>query len=52
MSTSVNVPTDPKIKEKDVNAKLQLFGIYSGMLLPYHSGLSASLLVRRLHCLS
>lgn len=29
---SVNVPTNPKIKEKDVNAKLQLYGIYSGML--------------------
>lgn len=26
---NVNVPTDPKIKEKDVNAKLQLFGIYA-----------------------
>lgn len=27
---SVNVPTNPKIKEQDVNAKLQLYGIYSG----------------------
>ncbi|KAJ6029300.1 hypothetical protein N7444_012287 [Penicillium canescens] len=25
---SVNVPTDPKQKEKDINTKLQLFGIY------------------------
>jgi hypothetical protein len=33
-SKSVNVPTDPKIKEQDVNAKLQLYGIYSGMSLP------------------
>jgi hypothetical protein len=31
-SSSVNVPTNPKIKEQDVNAKLQLYGIYSGML--------------------
>lgn len=30
-SKSVNVPTDPKVKEKDINAKLQLYGIYSGM---------------------
>jgi hypothetical protein len=30
-SNSVNVPTNPKIKEQDVNAKLQLYGIYSGM---------------------
>lgn len=29
-SSSVNVPTNPKIKEQDVNAKLQLYGIYSG----------------------
>ena len=29
-SNSVNVPTNPKIKEQDVNAKLQLYGIYSG----------------------
>ena len=33
-SSSVNVPTNPKIKEQDVNAKLQLYGIYSGMLSP------------------
>ncbi|KAF2161296.1 hypothetical protein M409DRAFT_28335 [Zasmidium cellare ATCC 36951] len=26
---AVNVPTDVKIKEKDVNAKLQLYGIYA-----------------------
>jgi hypothetical protein len=25
---SVNVPTDSKQKEKDINQKLQLFGIY------------------------
>lgn len=31
MASSVNVPTNPKIKEQDVNQKLQLFGIYSGM---------------------
>lgn len=30
-SKAVNVPTNQKIKEKDVNAKLQLYGIYSGM---------------------
>lgn len=28
-SKAVNVPTDVKVKEKDVNAKLQLYGIYS-----------------------
>ncbi|KAK4505696.1 hypothetical protein PRZ48_003661 [Zasmidium cellare] len=28
-SKSVNVPTDVKVKEKDVNAKLQLYGIYA-----------------------
>ena len=28
-SKDVNVPTDPKTKEKDVNAKLQLYGIYA-----------------------
>ncbi|CAK1361887.1 hypotheticalsprotein [Cercospora beticola] len=28
-SKAVNVPTDNKIKEKDINAKLQLYGIYS-----------------------
>ncbi|KAF1819987.1 uncharacterized protein K489DRAFT_383542 [Dissoconium aciculare CBS 342.82] len=28
-SKSVNVPVDPKVKERDVNAKLQLYGIYS-----------------------
>jgi hypothetical protein len=33
-SNSVNVPTNPKIKEQDVNAKLQLYGIYSGMSPP------------------
>lgn len=27
---SVNVPVNEKIKEKDINAKLQLYGIYSG----------------------
>jgi len=29
MSASVNVPTNTKIKEKDINTKLQLYGIYS-----------------------
>jgi hypothetical protein len=33
-SNSVNVPTNPKIKEQDVNAKLQLYGIYSGTSSP------------------
>lgn len=28
-SKAVNVPTDVKTKEKDVNAKLQLYGIYA-----------------------
>jgi len=28
-SKAVNVPVDPKIKEKDINAKLQLYGIYA-----------------------
>lgn len=28
-SKAVNVPTDLKAKEKDVNAKLQLYGIYA-----------------------
>jgi hypothetical protein len=32
-SKSVNVPTNQKIKEKDINAKLQLYGIYAGVLL-------------------
>lgn len=31
---SVNVPTNQKIKEQDVNAKLQLYGIYAGMFAP------------------
>lgn len=31
---SVNVPTNQKIKEQDVNAKLQLYGIYAGMSRP------------------
>lgn len=29
-STGVNVPANTKIKEKDINAKLQLYGIYEG----------------------
>ena len=29
--TTVNRPTNVKQKEEDVNQKLQLFGIYSGM---------------------
>jgi hypothetical protein len=32
-SASVNRPTNVQQKEQDVNNKLQLFGIYSGMLL-------------------
>lgn len=31
-SASVNVPTNTKIKEQDVNNKLQLYGIFSGKL--------------------
>ena len=31
---SVNVPTNTKIKEKDVNSKLQLYGIYEGASPP------------------
>jgi hypothetical protein len=30
-SKAVNRPVDLKQKEKDVNNKLQLYGIYSGM---------------------
>jgi hypothetical protein len=30
MSTRVNVPVDAKAKERDINAKLQLYGIYAG----------------------
>ena len=33
-STGVNVPTNTKIKEKDINAKLQLYGIYAGLSPP------------------
>ncbi|KAK3721493.1 hypothetical protein LTR37_003049 [Vermiconidia calcicola] len=29
MSASVNVPTDPKVRDKDINSKLQLYGIYA-----------------------
>jgi len=29
-SKSVNVPTNNAIKEKDVNSKLQLYGIFAG----------------------
>ena len=31
---AVNRPTDVKQKETDINQKLQLYGIYSGMLDP------------------
>lgn len=31
-SKAVNVPTNTKIKEQDVNSKLQLYGIYAGLL--------------------
>ena len=34
MSSAVNKPTDNKVKEKDINAKLQLYGIYAGKLPP------------------
>lgn len=30
MTTSVNRPTDPKVKEHDIDNKLRLFGIYNG----------------------
>lgn len=30
MSSAVNKPTNTKVKEEDVNKKLQLYGIYSG----------------------
>lgn len=29
-SKAVNVPTNTKIKESDINGKLQLYGIYTG----------------------
>lgn len=29
-SSAVNRPTNTKVKEQDVNQKLQLYGIYSG----------------------
>ncbi len=32
-TNSVNVPTNQKIKEKDINTKLQLYGIFEGSLL-------------------
>ena len=33
-SSAVNKPTNVKQKEQDVNAKLQLYGLYSGKSLP------------------
>lgn len=38
-STNVNVPTDNKIKEKDINAKLQLYGIFEGTSIHLTSSL-------------
>jgi hypothetical protein len=32
MSARVNRPTDVKVKEADVNRKLQIYGIFSGQL--------------------
>jgi hypothetical protein len=32
-SAKVNRPTNVKVKEEDVNRKLQLYGIFSGKLL-------------------
>jgi hypothetical protein len=32
MSTAVNKPTNVAQKEADIDAKLKLYGIYSGML--------------------
>lgn len=42
MSTSVNAPTNTKIKEQDINSKLQLYGIYEGTfpLLPCPGAMS------------
>lgn len=40
-SKAVNVPTDTKVKEKDINAKLQLYGIYSGTFAPLDSASSS-----------
>lgn len=31
MSAAVNRPTDVAVRDKDVNQKLQLYGIFSGM---------------------
>lgn len=28
--SSVNAPTNTKVKEQDINSKLQLYGIYEG----------------------
>lgn len=36
-SKGVNVPTNEKVKEKDVNAKLQLYGIFEGTPSPGYS---------------
>ena len=33
-STGVNVRTNQKIKEQDINSKLQLYGIYEGSSRP------------------
>lgn len=41
---AVNVPTNFKIKEKDVNAKLQLYGIYSGEYCSHSVSHSVSLI--------
>ena len=30
MTSTVNVPTNTKLKEQDINNKLQLYGIYAG----------------------
>ncbi len=43
-STGVNVPTNTKIKEKDINSKLQLYGIYSGLSPLLANGSQATVL--------
>lgn len=34
MAAAVNAPVNEKVKERDVNNKLQLYGIYSGAFAP------------------
>jgi hypothetical protein len=49
-SKAVNVATNTKQKEKDVNNKLQLYGIYSGEHFPMaHSDVSSLICRRKSH---